>query len=72
MGQYTKDDYGLDERIGYLVVKKEIALDGQHIKSAEVGSDNLTNRPEVDFVLDSEGAEILEHLLALTKESSLR
>ncbi|MFC2329711.1 MAG: protein translocase subunit SecD [Treponema sp.] len=58
MGQYTKDDYGLDERIGYLVVKKEIALDGQHIKSAEVGSDNLTNRPEVDFVLDSEGAEI--------------
>ena len=58
MGQYTKDDYGLDERIGYLVVKKEIALDGQHIKSAEVGADNLTNRPEVDFVLDSEGAEI--------------
>ena len=58
MGHYTKDDYGLDERIGYLVVKKEIALDGQHIKSAEVGADNLTNRPEVDFVLDTEGAEI--------------
>ena len=58
MGQYTKDDYGLDERIGYLVVKKEVALDGQHIKSATVGSDNLTNRPEVDFVLDPEGAEI--------------
>lgn len=58
MGQYTKDDYGLDERVGYLVVKKEIALDGQHIKSATVGSDNLTNRPEVDFVLDNEGAEI--------------
>lgn len=58
MGQYEKDDYGLDERTGYLVVKKEIALDGQHIKSAEVGTDNLTNRPEVDFVLDSEGAEI--------------
>ncbi|MCR5400148.1 MAG: protein translocase subunit SecD [Treponema sp.] len=58
MGQYTKDDYGLDERIGYLVVKKEIALDGQHIKSATVGSDNLTNRPEVDFVLDTDGAVI--------------
>ncbi|MCK9170630.1 MAG: protein translocase subunit SecD, partial [Treponema sp.] len=58
LGQYQKDDYGLDERTGYLVVKKEIALDGQHIKSADVGSDNLTNRPEVDFVLDSEGAEI--------------
>ncbi|MGP1459080.1 MAG: protein translocase subunit SecD [Treponema sp.] len=58
LGHYTKDEYGLDERIGYLVVKKEIALDGQHIKSAEVGSDGITNRPEVDFVLDSEGAEI--------------
>jgi preprotein translocase subunit SecD len=58
MGQYEKDDYGLDERTGYLVVKKAIALDGQHIKSAEVGTDNLTNRPEVDFVLDSEGAGI--------------
>lgn len=58
MGNYTKDDYGLDERLGYLVVKKEIALEGKHIKSADVGSDNLTNRPEVDFVLDSEGAKI--------------
>ncbi len=58
LGLYTKDEYGLDERIGYLAVKKEIALDGQHIKSADVGADNLTNRPEVDFVLDSEGAEI--------------
>ncbi|MDE5898537.1 MAG: protein translocase subunit SecD, partial [Treponemataceae bacterium] len=58
LGQYTKDEYGLDERIGYLVVKKQIALDGQHIKSAEVGADPLTNRPEVDFVLDSDGAQI--------------
>jgi len=58
MGLYTKDEYGLDERVGYLVVKKAVALDGQHVKSAEVGSDNLTNRPEVDFVLDSEGTKI--------------
>lgn len=58
MGHYTKDEYGIDERIGYLVVKKEVALDGQHIQSANVGSDNLTNRPEVDFVLDAEGGEI--------------
>lgn len=58
MGLYTKDEYGLDERIGYLVLKKEIALEGKHIKSAEVGSDNITSRPQVNFVLDSEGAEI--------------
>lgn len=58
MGLYTKDEYGLDERLGYLVLKKEIALEGKHIKSAEVGSDNITSRPQVNFVLDSEGAEI--------------
>ena len=58
MGLYTKDDYGLDERTGYLVVKKEVALDGQHIKSAQVSSDNITNRPQVTFVLDTDGAVI--------------
>src|SRR5574344_447128 len=57
MGLYSKDDYGLDERNGYLVVKKEIALEGKHIKSAQVSADNITNKPEVNFVLDSEGAE---------------
>lgn len=57
MGLYEKDEYGLDERVGYLVVKKEVALDGKHIKSAEIGSDR-TGRPQVNFVLDGEGAEI--------------
>jgi preprotein translocase subunit SecD len=71
MGQYEKDDYGLDERVGYLVVKKEIALDGQHIKSADVGSDNLTNRPEVDFVLDSEGADIFGKFTGAHKGENL-
>ena len=58
MGLYTKDEYGLDERLGYLVLKKEVALEGKHIKSADVGSDNITSRPQVNFVLDSEGAKI--------------
>lgn len=58
MGLYSKDDYGLDERTGYLVVKKEIALDGKHVKSAQVSADNVTNQPEVNFVLDTEGASI--------------
>jgi preprotein translocase subunit SecD len=58
MGLYSKDDYGLDERTGYLVVKKEIALEGKHIKSAQVSTSSITNKPEVNFVLDSEGADI--------------
>jgi len=57
-GYYVKDDYGLDERVGWVVVKKEVVLDGQHIKSADVGTENITNRPQVNFVLDSEGAQI--------------
>ena len=57
-GEYRKDEYGLDERYDWVVVKKEIALDGQHVKSAIVGSDEFTNQPEVHFQLDSEGATI--------------
>ena len=57
-GVYTKDEYGLDERVDWLVVKKEIALDGQHVKSAEVRADEFTNQPEVCFNLDNEGAQI--------------
>ena len=56
IGLYQKDAYGLDERIGYIVVKKEVAMDGSHIKSAEVSADPLTNKPEVNFVLDADGA----------------
>lgn len=58
IGYYTVDAYGLDQREGYLVVKKEIALEGKHIKSAEVGSEEITGRPQVSFALDTEGAEI--------------
>ena len=56
--EYRKDEYGLDERYDWVVVKKEIALDGQHVKSAIVGSDEFTNQPEVHFQLDGEGATI--------------
>jgi len=57
MGMYQKDNYGLDERIGYLVVKKDIVLDGNHIKSANITSDRY-GRPQVSFSLDSAGAKI--------------
>lgn len=57
-GYYTKDAYGLDQRIGYLAVKKEIALDGNHVKSAQVSRDQTTGQTEVNFSLDAEGATI--------------
>ncbi|MCR4714335.1 MAG: protein translocase subunit SecD [Treponemataceae bacterium] len=58
LGYYTKDDYGLDEFVRYMVVKKDVVLDGKYIKSATVASDNITGKPEVHLTLDSEGAEI--------------
>ena len=57
LGYYTTDDYGLDQRQGYLVVKKEVALEGRYIESAEVSTDNF-GRPTVNFKLDSDGAVI--------------
>ena len=57
-GVYAKDSYGLDTRTDWLVVKKEIALDGKHVQSAEVRSDQYTGQPQVAFNLDAEGTTI--------------
>ena len=56
-GYYETDKYGLDKLRNYLVVKKEVILDGKHIKSAEVGTDEY-GRPQVSFKLDGEGSGI--------------
>jgi len=57
-GVYTKDEYGLDERYDWLVVKKDIALEGSHIQSAEVRNDPYTGQLQVAFNLDAEGTTI--------------
>jgi preprotein translocase subunit SecD len=57
-GVYDKDRYGIDEWKGYAAVKKEVGLDGNHIRSAMVRRDERTARPQVTFVLDSEGGNI--------------
>jgi preprotein translocase subunit SecD len=61
-GVYTKDRYGLDEFTGYTVIKKEIGLDGNHIKEARAERNNLDGRPQVNFQLDPEGADIFYKL----------
>lgn len=59
LGYYITDEYGLDEKAGYLVINKEVVLDGKHITRAEVGTQETTGEPEVNFILDSEGAKLL-------------
>jgi preprotein translocase subunit SecD len=61
-GVYTKDQYGLDERVGYTAIRREVGLDGNRIRSALVERNNLDGRPEVTFMLDSEGGEIFYQL----------
>jgi len=68
-GVYIKDQYGLDEHrrngygnLDYIAIKREVGLDGNHIQSAEVSRNSLDGRPEVTFMLDSEGGEIFYRL----------
>ncbi|MDR0561313.1 MAG: protein translocase subunit SecD, partial [Spirochaetaceae bacterium] len=62
LGVYTKDRYGLDEFTGYTAIKKEVGLDGNHIKNALVERNNLDGKPEVTFLLDTEGGDIFYKL----------
>lgn len=57
LGLYKKDSYGLDERVSYIVISKEIALEGKHIQSADIRSSDLGDI-QVCFNLDSEGTKI--------------
>ncbi|MDR2029842.1 MAG: protein translocase subunit SecD [Treponema sp.] len=61
-GVYAKDRYGLDEFTGYTAVKRDVGLDGNHIQSALVERNSLDGKPEVTFMLDSEGGEIFYQL----------
>jgi preprotein translocase subunit SecD len=69
LGVYQKDRYGLDEQtrnsdgsLRYTALKREVGLDGNHIRSAVVERNNLDGKPEVTFMLDSEGGEIFYRL----------
>ncbi|MDR0598411.1 MAG: protein translocase subunit SecD [Treponema sp.] len=68
-GVYSRDQYGLDEHerdgygnLAYTAIKREVGLDGNHIKSALVERNSLDGKPEVTFLLDAEGGEIFYQL----------
>jgi preprotein translocase subunit SecD len=77
-GVYTKDQYGLDEQkrnsygnLDYVAIKKEVGLDGNHIRSAEVSRSSLDGRPTVTFLLDSDGGEIFYKLTSANIEKPM-
>lgn len=63
LGYYIKDSYGLDEFYQYLVVKKEIALDGSHIQNVMISKDRMGNTG-VDLTLDVSGGTIFADVTA--------
>jgi preprotein translocase subunit SecD len=61
-GVYVKDSYGMDQLRGYTVLKAQPGLSGNYIRDARVTPDPITGRPDVVFVLNSEGGEIFYKL----------
>ena len=69
LGYFTRDSYGLDEQLmnpdgtpRFIAVRREVGLDGNHIREALVDRNQLDGRPEVTFRLDAEGGDIFHRL----------
>lgn len=62
MGYYTKDQYGVDQLVRYMVIKSSVGLDGSHVQNAVVGTDSITGKPVINFTLDKQGGELFYQL----------
>jgi len=71
LGLYTKDSYGIDERTSFIVIKKDVGLEGKHIQGAQTERDNISGQPKVTFTLDAEGTKIFADLTAANIKKSL-
>jgi preprotein translocase subunit SecD len=56
-GKFDKDSYGLDQMIGFTVIKEEVGLNGAEIRGAQVARDPVTGQPTVIFNLTPQGGE---------------
>lgn len=70
-GYYVEDEYGLEELESLVVLRREVGLDGSHLKSANVSQDEQSHRPVVNFTLDSEGGDIFHTLTNANVGASL-
>ena len=70
-GYYVEDDYGIENLESLVVLRREVGLDGAHLKSASVSQDEQTRRPVVNFTLDSEGGDIFYNLTSKNVGASL-
>lgn len=70
-GYYTKDNYGQDVFQRYAAITSEVGLDGEHIQSASVISDQITGKPNVVFYLDKDGGELFYKLTSSNVDKPL-
>ena len=68
-GVFGVDRYGLPEHLlnadgtpRYVAIRREVGLDGYHIRSALVERSQLDGRPEITFILSGEGGDIFWQL----------
>lgn len=57
-GYYAEDSYGIEALESFVVIENEIGLDGSHLSSVQVSRDQQSNRPVINFTLDSEGGKL--------------
>lgn len=60
-GYYETDEFGVPVLKGFIVLKKDVVLDGSYINDARAGQDQF-GRPAVDFSLTLEGADIFAEI----------
>ncbi len=71
VGFYQKDKYGIDQLVRYLVIFREVGLDGGYIQDATVGSHPVTGQPVINFDLGREGGEIFFKLTSDHQKETL-
>ncbi len=74
LGVYETDEYGLEQRnvyTPYAIVDKVPALDGQSVTAAEVGREEISNKIQVNFRLNEEGAKIFADFTTANKGRQL-
>ncbi|MCL2764600.1 MAG: protein translocase subunit SecD [Treponema sp.] len=78
LGIFGKDRYGLDvqerdlnDLLRFIVVRREVGLDGTYIEDAVVERNHMSGQPEVAFRLSSEGGEIFYRLTSANVDRPL-
>ncbi|MCL2093911.1 MAG: protein translocase subunit SecD [Treponema sp.] len=77
-GVYDRDGYGLDVQRrnawgnpDYVAIKREVGLDGNHIRDVNINRNQVDGRPVVNFYLTSEGGDIFYLLTSANVEKPM-